>query len=220
MKSLKYIIGTLSILLYSCSSNTLIVGTYSGKSPHVFILSEDSTFKYEYHNYCYSESFGTWTKKEDAIYLNSFIQIDKIPLEFVKLGNNDNAIAVNIKVLSHDKPETDYICWPFINDEPCLFDPERGSFSFTSDIPIDNIYFKIRKSPFVLRGAGSKMCYNDVESEKINIKLSFGEDINIKINIIDSLFGYSVFKNEKLELRRGNLVFSENGVRNKLHLKK
>lgn len=64
------------------------------------------------------------------------------------------------------------------------------------------------------------MCYNTVESEKINAELSLGEDINITINIIDSLFGYSVFKNKKLELRRGNLYFYKNGEKYKLHLKK
>lgn len=212
----------LTILLNSCSNTRLINGTYSGKhNPHVFILSADSTFKYEYHAVWYSESSGTWRKAGDIIYLNSFNQTDKIPVEYTKMTNNqDSAIVVNIDVNSQNKPPKDYICWAFINGNFAYFDPDRGSYSFKSEIPVDSLYFKIKKSPFIFRGTGYKMGYDDVKTETIYPHLSVGESLNVTINIIDSLFGYKVFSDTKLKVKRDKLIFKDKNKTNKLSLRK
>jgi hypothetical protein len=211
----------LYILLSSCSQSKVITGMYSGKkNPHVFTFSKDSMFKYEYHDYCYKESSGTWYQDGDFLYLNSLIKTEKIPLEYTKLrGDRDTSIVINIEINSQNNPQTDYICWPFINGKPCSFDPERGAYSFSSDILVENIYFKIKKSPFVLRGIGSKMCYDDIETEPIELKLSFGDNLNVVINIIDCLFGYKVFSNEKLEIRSRKIILKEGSKTSKLHLR-
>ena len=215
------LISILFIPLSSCKQTMIISGTYSDKNSHVFIFSKDSIFQYEYQDYCYSKSSGIWNKKGDFLYLNSFIQIERIPLECVKIKNNtDSDIIVRIEVNSQGKPQTDYICWPFINGKPCLFDPERGSYSFKSEIPINNICFRIRKSPFIIRGTGSKMCYDDIETETIYPHLSVGENLDVTVNIVDSLFGYTVFKDEKIELKNGKIIFKNREKKNKLYLKK
>ncbi|MCD7972132.1 MAG: hypothetical protein LUG18_05610 [Candidatus Azobacteroides sp.] len=190
------LISFLYILLVSCTKISFIGGNYSDKNSHVFTFLQDSIFQYEYQGYCYSESLGTWSKEGNSLYLNSFIQTDKIPLEYTKIKKDtDSIITVHIEINSQKNLQDDYICWPFINGELYLFESVRGSYSFKSEVPIDEIYFKIRKSPFIIRGTGSKMCYDDIETERINLKSFLGEEIHIQINMIDSLFGYRVFKN-------------------------
>jgi hypothetical protein len=216
------IVCILTVLLNSCSNTQLINGTYIGKHcPHVFIFSADSTFKYEYRAMWYSESSGTWRKEGNFIYLNSSNQIDKIPIEYTKVtSNQDSVVIVNIGVNSQNKPPKDYICWPFVNGNFVYFDPERGSYSFKSEFFVDSLYFKVNKSPFVFRGTGYKMGYDDVKTETIYPHLSIGENIDVTINIIDSLFGYKVFDNTKLKVKRNKIIFKDGGKINKLSLKK
>ena len=71
----------LFFLLGSCGVPTFISGKYKGKNPHVFVFSEDSTFRYEGHDVWYSESFGRWRKAGNVICLTSFQQRDRMPVE-------------------------------------------------------------------------------------------------------------------------------------------
>ena len=210
----------LNVLLNRCSYTTLINETYRDKHSHEFIFSRDSTFKYIYHGIWYKESFGTWEKIGNAIYLNSIEQIDKIPIEYTKIKDNKENIIINIKVNVPDKPQRDYICFPYVNGELIFMYPERGSYSFESDISIDSIYFSIAKRPFVLRGTGSKMSYDDIKTETIYPNLSVGEKLTVTININDPLFGYRVFKNERLDLKNGKIIFKEGNKKYRLSLKK
>jgi hypothetical protein len=210
----------LSILLDSCSNSMTINGMYGGKqTPHVFIFSADSTFKYEYHAMWYSESSGTWQKRKNTICLNSFEQRNKMPLEYTKIENDKNKAIINIKVDIADKPERDYICFPYVNGKSVFINPEKGSYSFDYESPADSIYFLIAKRPFILRGTGYKMSYDDIKTETIYPHLSVGESINITINLIDSLFGYKVFKDEKIEIKGGKMFFKEKNKKYKLFLK-
>lgn len=213
------IICIMGVLLNGCSNTRLINGIYRGKdNPHVFIFSTDSTFKYEHNAVWYRESFGTWMKRDNYIYLNSFNQVDKIPITYTKIpSNQDSTVVINIKVNSQNKPQKDYICWPFVNGNFVYFDPERGSYSFKSEVFVDSIYFKVKKSPFVFRGMGYKMGYDDVKTETI---YPIGESIDVTININDSLFGYRVFKNERLDLKNGKIIFKEGNKKYRLSLKK
>jgi hypothetical protein len=209
------------LLLDSCTTAHLINGTYSGKQhPHVFIFSEDSTFKYEYRAMWYSESSGTWQKRENKIYLNSFEQRNTIPVDYAKAENNQKRVIINVKVNVSDKAEEDYICFPYVNGKSVIMDPGKGSYSFDSEVSVNNIYFLIAKRPFVLRGTGYKMSYDDVKTETIYPHLSVGESLDVTINIIDSLFGYKVFDNTKLKVKRNKIIFKDGGKINKLSLKK
>jgi len=211
-------------LFVCCRNIQLINGTYSGKQDsHVFVFSTDSTFKYEHHAMWYSESFGIWRNIGNSIYLNSINQIDKLPIEYSKVANKtDSSSVININVNSQGKPQKDYVCLPIINGDIAHFfyAMERGSYSIESDVSIDSIYFNVTKQPFVLRGTGYKMGYDDVKTETIYPHLSLGENIDITIDIIDSLFGYKVFKNEELKIKGSNLIYKVGDKSYKLHLKK
>lgn len=208
---------TLSILLDSCSNPMIINGIYGGtRTPHVFILSEDSTFKYEYHAMWYSESSGTWQKRKNTIYLNSFEQRNKMPVEYTKIENNNKKAIINIKVNIADKPEKDYICFPYVNGKSVFINPGKGSYSFDYEFPVDSISFLIAKRTFFLRGTGYKMSYDDIKTETIYPHLSVGESMDVTINLIDSLFGYKVFKDEKLEIKGGKIFFKEKNRKYKL----
>lgn len=210
----------LSILFNGCIPFSFVNGKYSGKkSPHVFIFSEDFTFKYEFNGVWHSESFGIWHKKGKVIYLNSFEQRDKFPVEYMKVENNQNKSIVNIKINASDKLEKDFICFPYINGKPVIESPKKGSYSFETDASIDSIYFLIAKRPFILRGSGSKMSYDNVKSETIYPNLSIGENLDVIINVIDYLFGYKVFKNEKVEIGKDKITFQEERKKYNLFLK-
>ncbi|MFT4073869.1 MAG: hypothetical protein QM654_18340, partial [Dysgonamonadaceae bacterium] len=114
----------------------------------------------------------------------------------------------------------DYICFPYVNGKSVLETPEKGSYSFETELPVDSIYFLIAKRPFILRGTGCFMSYDDVKTETIYPHLSAGESLETIVNIIDTLFGYKVFKDEELEIKNGKIIFVKGGKNNKLYLKK
>ena len=200
----------LNILLNGCNKTLFVDGIYSGKQcPHVFVFSEDSTFKYEYRAAWYKESFGSWQKRESTIRLTSFEQRDKMPVKYVKTKNNNLKTIINIKVDVSDKSEKDYICFPYVNGKSVFEDPEKGSYSFGIETPVDSLYFLIAKRPFVLRGTGYKMSYDDIKTETIYPHLTVGESLETTVYIIDSLFGHKVFKDERLEVKNGKVIFKE-----------
>ena len=223
---MKYIYIVFILLLYlqaSYAGNKKVVsGEYRSKhSPHVFILSEDSTFKYKYYGVWYKESSGTWKNRDNIIYLNSYNQIDKIPVEYstISVGGNKSAV-IHMELNTQEENKQDYICFPYINGKIVSHYSERGSYSFESRTDVDNLYFSIRKAPFVLRGTGIYGGYDEVETELIEPRLNVGDSLNVKINIIDSLFGYKTFKNEKLKVKNGKIIIlNENRKRSKLQLK-
>ena len=108
----------LFFLLGSCGVPTFISGKYKGKNPHVFVFSEDSTFRYECHDVWYSESFGRWRKAGNVICLTSFQQRDRMPVEYMKTENSQSKGIVKVKINASDNPERDYICFPYVNGVP------------------------------------------------------------------------------------------------------
>lgn len=226
MKYSYIILLCLGLLLGCCSAPSLINGKYKGKNPHVFIFSQDSTFRYEYHGVWYSESFGSWHKTRDIVYLTSFQQRDKLPVEYRKTRNGQSERIVKVKINASDKPERDYICFPYINgksffnEDSSLEDPPRGSYSFKVKEPVDSISFIVAKRPFILRGTGYNMAYDDVGTDTIYLHLAVGETLEITVNIIDSLFGYRTFKNERLKVKNKKIIFQDRGNEYKLYLTK
>ena len=151
MKYSYIILLCLGLLLSCCSAPSLINVKYKGKNPHVFIFSKDSTFKYEYHDVWYSESFGSWRKTGNVVSLTSFQQRDKLPVEYTKTRNSQSERIVKVKINASDKPERDYICFTYINGESffnedsSLEEPPKGSYSFNVKEPVDSISFFFRK---------------------------------------------------------------------------
>ena len=165
----------LFFLLGSCGVPTFISGKYKGKNPHVFVFSEDSTFRYECHDVWYTER--------------------------------------------------DYICFPYVNGVPFFSEesldiPPRGSYSFNVKELVDSISFVVAKRPFILRGTGYKMTYDDVRTDIIYPHLLAGETLEVTVNIVDSLFGYRFFKNEGLKLKNKKIIFQNKGNKYKLYLTK
>ena len=218
----KIIFFVIFVIFISCSDSVLINGTYNNKQhPFEFTFSEDSTFRYVSRHGCYTESSGTWFKSGDFIYLNSTEQIDSISVKFHKTTGNKKNTLVNVKVNVPENPERDYICYPIINgNKDYIFAMERGSYIIESESPIHSLYFIITKSPFVLRGTGPYGCFNDIKTETIFPSLAIGDDIYVTINILDELFGYHVFKNDKLEIKKGKINFKYKNKDYRLTLKK
>ena len=157
-------ISVIIVLLSGNGSDQLINGKYSAKKGgHVFVFSEDSTFKYQHHDIWYSESSGIWKRTRKNICLNSFNQLNKMPTEYAVVTNEqESVIVVNIEVNSPSNLQEDYICLPVVNGAPVYFYPKRGSYSFKSEILIDSIYFEVKKNPFILRGTGYYAGYDDI----------------------------------------------------------
>ncbi|GHS92987.1 hypothetical protein FACS1894203_5610 [Bacteroidia bacterium] len=110
-------------------------------------------------------------------------QIDKMPVEYTKTESNTGIVTIDFKVNVLEKIEKDYICFPYVNGKCVNMEPERGSYFFESEVPIDSIFFLIAKKPFVLRGTGTYGCYNDIYTEAIHPHLSAGGKINITMQI-------------------------------------
>ena len=215
----------LFFLLGSCGVPTFISGKYKGKNPHVFVFSEDSTFRYECHDVWYSESFGRWRKAGNVICLTSFQQRDRMPVEYMKTENSQSKGIVKVKINASDNPERDYICFPYVNGVPFFSEesldvPPRGSYSFNVKELVDSISFVVAKRPFILRGTGYKMTSDDVRTDIIYPHLLAGETLEVTVNIVDSLFGYSFFKNEGLKLKNKKIIFQNKGNKYKLYLTK
>lgn len=208
-------------VMSSCSHEMIIGQLYnSKKSSHNFIFNMDSTFSYRYKNGCYKESSGHWFRKGNSVCLNTDVQLEKIPIEYKKRkGDSESLSVVNVTVNMPAEYIKDYICFPFVNKEVLVNYPERGSFSFRSKVPIDSIYFLVSKVPLLVQGPGIYGCFDDMKTERIYPKLFVGEDLDITINIVDSLFSYKVLKNKELQIKKRALIFKENKHRYKLTLK-
>ena len=209
------------VLLCSCGCSNKIVYDkiyYAEKNPNVFIFYKDSTFKYEYRQSCYTESTGTWKQIDNELYLNSNIQ-DSLTIMYTKETNTQDTITI-LNVVVNAAIQDDYICYPIVNgDLRYFFAMHRGSYSIEVYEPIDSICFSVTKQPFELRGTGIMGCYEPIRTKQIKPDLSVGEKLTITININDSLFGYRVFKEEKIEIKTGKIIFEEENKRHKLSLK-
>ena len=62
--------------------------------------------------------------------------------------------------------------------------------------------------------------YSDVRTDIIYPHLLAGETLEVTVNIVDSLFGYSFFKNEGLKLKNKKIIFQNKGNKYKLYLTK
>jgi hypothetical protein len=210
-------------LLIGCSSPAFLSGKYGAwHNPNSFVFATDSTFTYEYTDPWYKESSGRWIKKGNKIYLNSFVQEDKMPIRFAKMKTKTNTedLIVRINLQTQNQNDTDYICIPFVNKKSLILHPEKGSYSFESKVSIDSLSLLVFKDPFVLSGTESKSCFDPIPTEQIKVKSFIGDSLNITVTIIDSLFSYQVFRNKELAISKGKILFKKAGKNNSLNLKK
>lgn len=217
----------IALFFYSCSYK-LTFGDYSlKKSPHSLSIHADSIFEYHFNGDCCKSSSGTWIEDEAFVYLNSNCKVDRLPLESqISDGDSVDYIGRRVSVVSVHinapyECRKDYICFPIVNGELSFEYPERGSFSFGSIVPIDSIYFLVAKIPRIVdKKRVQHSFFNDLKTEKINSNLPIGDNLNITVHIIDSLFSYQVFNNKKIKKRNGKLLFKDDERKYKLRIRK
>lgn len=154
-------------MLVSCTTTILTNGIYKVKKPpHRFIFFPDSTFHYVYDGIWYKESFGIWNQQGDTVCLNTYDQIDKFPVKFVKTKGTVGITKVNIAVDITDKPDN-YTCYPVVNGQKMDYTlANNGSYSIELDVSIDSLSFIVAKNRYPLRGTGYLMGYDDVKTEQ------------------------------------------------------
>lgn len=199
----------------SCISNSnidLLDKSFSDKKNWVhFIFLSDSTFRYTYNNIDPEKSSGLWYRKGNSIVLNSYNQTTDIQLIFTKLKNNTDDIKINVQIKSDKGNEKDYICIPYsIKSDKELFYPSKGGYLLTLNNLIDSLYFQVYRRPQVITTYGIYNQLKGLKTEIIDVNLKTGETANISICIVDSLFSYRVFNNEKLEIKSENSMIFKN----------
>jgi hypothetical protein len=158
--------------------------------------------------------------------LNSYCQNRIFPIIYTIDSCNNDAIIINVNIalkgINNGCPEfasvNDYICTPIIDDVYELQYQVDGNYSFSLPKPIKKIKFEVYKSP-------NQFCYTNpffesVKTELIDIPISHGNRLYVSIEVIDSLFNYQIFKNEKLKIKNGKVIFKDGGKSYKLYLKK
>jgi hypothetical protein len=212
MKNVIYLYAFLvSIFLVSCQTPAFVCGVYRNNQSDEFIFHPDSTFTYKYHGFWYKESSGLWTLTGNLLYINSTLQQNKFLIKYnTKDAQQHVATTVNIEIDAPDEHRNDYFCYPIINGKLVVAYPvKRGNYSIQYAADINKISFLISKHPsvFSFRGTGIKMCYDDIETETIYPHISTGGVLDVNIRIVDSLFGYKVFNNSRLRIKKNKVIF-------------
>jgi hypothetical protein len=144
--------------------------------------------------------------------LNTPMQTTSFPLEYhVERGGTDGA-TISIRVDAGGNSAEDYLCLPVINGiNVAKYPLHRGSYTMTAPSHIATLSFIVKKNSSTWRGTGIMMGYNDVMTDTICLHSADLKCMRVTINIIDSLFGYKVFKDEALMLKRRSLQFKAKG---------
>lgn len=224
------------IIIYVCYScvSPFNVGVYNGENnsgnPNDFTFFEDSTFIYNYYGSIKKHSFGKYKIRDNKIILNSNIKNITVPVDVSTLICDSlidkNRITFLLK-LSEGMQE-DYKCIPILNNDTLnnkegiiyltqgiQIDEKWGGYTMYYTEPIDSIKLYILKNPFIGRPKEPLM------SETIYFDKVIEKDITLNITINDSLFGYRVFNNTMLEIKKKKIIFidKEENKMNSLYLR-
>ena len=220
MKKYIYFGLCLITILSSCSTSFKYGEYHNPRASYYITLFADSTFEYRSNaTNCYIESFGRWRRQDNAIYLNSNIRKERFSMQMQKTQGNSSVSVINIDMNVPVEVKKDYICYPYWNDRLLIGYPERGSYSYSATVPIDSLRFTVYKIPLLIAGFGPKSCFHEVKTEVVTPQLAVGENLNVMINVIDSLFSYQVFNETKLKIGKNVVIFPIGKKKYKLKLK-
>ena len=207
-KTFLFLLSIFCVLCCSCSSS-FKCGLYGSKkdnpNPNSFEFFEDSTFTYRYHLSIRKESSGKFKIIKDKLILNSFIKDTTLPMEY-SLHSNDSLNGKNRITVKFEVPERrkikDFAAYPIINNDS--LDVDYGEYSIYYDSPLDSLKFDVIVYPFVFGVAKEPLMTKTVYFDK-----ETGKDILVNISIDDSLFGYRIFDNTQLDIKRNRILFYE-----------
>jgi len=163
--------------------------------------------KYEYEN----EDFLVTPYIDGINYLDLHPELSDEPLQITK---NDFCKSMGL--------ETDTInLSEIVMTSPPI---KRGSYCIYPEKPFDTLYFKILKQPRKVERMGPRSYkeYYILETEHKKLTTNDGDIVNVTITLLDSLFSYRIFDNEKIKLSGNKLIFKDkedNNKKNKLYIK-
>ncbi|GAB6010088.1 hypothetical protein [Dysgonomonas reticulitermitis] len=209
---------------YSCTSS-FKMGLYNGKNnsgnANEFTFSEDSTFTYDYYGLIRKHSSGKYKIKDDGIILNSSVKDITVPVKISVLlcdsltGKNKITVLFNLP----EEEQKNYRCILIINkdtlnnNEDALklyitqdiwMDDEWGTYTGYYSKPIDSIRLTVMRIPFL---SPPGILIEPMETKTMYFDKVIGKDITINLTINDSLFGYKVFDNIVLDIKRKKIIF-------------
>lgn len=234
-----YLFTVICVVCCSCTSSFKL-GRYNGDNgsgnPNDFTFLEDSTFSYNYYGSISKHSTGKYEIKDDKIILNSNIKDVFMPMQYSVLSPDSlkgrNQITVQFKV-PEVRTQDDYKCILILNKDTLNYNNAEGAIElyisqgiWTDDKwgtyityytePLDSVKIEIWVSPFVVARPKESVITRTIYFDGI-----LGKDIVFDITIDESLFGYRVFDNTELSIKRNRIIFidMEEDRRNTLYFR-
>jgi len=174
----------------------------SKNNPNYLQLKKDNTFIFEYRSFhLYQHSTGVWKKiDKNQIILNSEIKYTSIPI-FVsndRTNRKSNSVDIDLNIIGNHGL-ADYECAIYINDTTyCIKRCDSLSRIFSTESPINNIYFKFFRKPKTPTTTAIPLpLITDIYSPKVK----GGNELKIKITFKDVYFYYRPFINDTLKVR-------------------
>jgi len=235
-KNFGYLFFVICIIYCSCVSS-FKSGRYNGKNdsgnPNNFTFSDDLTFSYNYYGSIGKHSSGKYQIRDNEIILNSNIKNINIPVKVKCLtipsdslmGKNKITFLFNLS----EEEEKNYKCIPIFNNDTLnnkegiiyltqgiKLDEKWGSYTMYHTEPIDSIKLCILKNPFISRPKKSLV------TKTMYFDKGKGKDITFNLTINDSLFGYRIFDDVVLSIKKNKIIFIdiEEDRMNTLYLRK
>jgi hypothetical protein len=201
---------SITFLLASCSDRFLFTGRYASKdSPYGFYINSDSTFSYkfyQFHEYEYSK--GKWVKQNRFLILNSSLKNTTIPLVVKDESSlsSDSLNKFSFEFVSTGVPAKDCECAIIINDTSKEIRRCDSVELVEIKMPVRKIFVEVRKSPLLMTSL--RFSLDPLVTNAYTTRNDFGNIVNFKIDVNDSLFSYKVFDNTKLKISRGGLYYN------------
>lgn len=225
-KNFIYLFTVICIVYCSCVPSFKL-GRYNGKNnsgnPNDFTFFEDSTFSYNYYGSIGKHSTGKYEIRDDKIILNSSVKDVFMPVQYSLLSldslRGKNRITVQFKV-PEVRTQKDYKCILILNEDTLNYnknakdtvelyitqdiwvDDKWGAYTICYTEPLDSVKLEIWVSPFVVARPEEP-----VTTQTIYFNSALGKDIIFNIAIDESLFGYRVFDNVELAIKRNRIIF-------------
>lgn len=202
---------------YSCTS-PFKIGVYNGKNnsgnPNEFTFFEDLTFTYNYYGSIGKHSSGKYEIRDNKIILNSNAKNVTVDASVLLCDSSKDKNKITFLFNISEEVQKDYKCIPILNKdtlnnkegiiyltEGIQIDEKWGSYAMYYTEPIDSLKLYIMKNPFIGRPQ------EPLTTETIYFDKVKGKDIVVDLTVNDFLFGYRVFDNTILEIKRNKIIF-------------